>query len=122
MPITPEQFNAMLLRTQKSKLREGPPPDDAVEAEIPLHGEIMKWCKDHNAPYVHANPYKKSRVNPGVTDFVVGYKGRVFWIEVKTRDGKRSTDQLAFAMLLEMQGLKAHVVRSMSEFLELMKT
>jgi hypothetical protein len=123
MPITPEQFQEMLRRVEQNAGRLSDPivADDAVEEELPLHGEILQWCKEQYpmVPCVHARPDKRSGVTKGTPDFILAYRGKVFWIEVKDREGKRSTDQLAFAMLLEMQGLKAYVVRSKREFLEI---
>ena len=115
--ISQQDYMNMLLRLQQPKHRNPLPPEDAVEEELPLHGKIMKWCRDNRAAFTHSDPHRKSRTTPGTPDFIIGYKGKVFWIEVKDRDGKRSTDQLAFALLLEMNGLKADICRSWSEFL-----
>ena len=108
----------MLLRLQQPKHRL-PLPDDAVEEELPLHGKIMQWCRENRAAFTHSDPRRKSRTTPGTPDFIIGYKGKVFWIEVKDREGKRSTEQLTFALLLEMNGLKADICRSWSEFLSI---
>ncbi len=119
--ITPEDYRRMLLRLEGSKLREVSPCEDAVEKELPLHYDIIKWCKEQfpQAPYVHSRTDKKSRVGKGVVDFVIGYAGQVFWIECKDEGGKESTDQLIFALLLEKQGLKRYICRSFSEFMEI---
>lgn len=124
MPITPDQFQEMQRRLMpKTRF---PVPDDAVEEEIPLHHEIIKWCKDQfpRVPYVHSRTDKRSRTKKGTPDFIIGYRGKTYWIECKDRDGKRSTDQLTFTLLLELQGLKDvyGICRSFTEFLSIIST
>ncbi|MBU6231583.1 hypothetical protein KGP36_02850 [Patescibacteria group bacterium] len=117
MPITPEQFAAMQQRLAP-KTRQ-PIPQDAVEEEVGLHGEIMQWLKANNVPYIHARTDKKSRINPGAPDFCFPFKGKAFFIECKTKTSKRRPDQLAWALLAEMQGFAVKECRSFTEFLEI---
>lgn len=113
--ITHEQFAAMQARlAPKTRM---PPPDDATDDEIGLHGEIMRWLKDNGVPYIHARPDKKSRTNPGSPDFAFPYNAKVFFIECKTRTGKRSTGQIAWMLMSERQGSPVHLCQSFSEFL-----
>lgn len=117
MPITHLQFQEMQARLQP-KTRQ-PIPEDAVGEEGGLHGEIMQWLKANNVPYIHARNDKKSRINPGAPDFSFPLKGRMFFIECKTRTSKRRPDQLAWALLAEMQGFAVKECRSFTEFLEI---
>ena len=116
--ITNEQAQEMLSRLERNKTRGKPQaiPDDAVDDEIGLHGEIMRWLKTERVPYLHARTDKKSGIAKGAPDFVFPYRGKTFYIEVKTRTGKRSIDQLAWAMLAEHQGVIVRECRSMTEF------
>jgi hypothetical protein len=114
--ITPEQYLEMLARTTKSPLRDGIPAD-AFEEEIPLHDDIVKWCKDNRAAYIHARTDKRSTINKGAPDFMIFFQGRLIIVECKTRTGKRTTDQLAWAMLAEVNGFTVYECRSFSEFL-----
>lgn len=88
-----------------------------------LHEPIIKWCESQHPriPYVHSRTDKKSTTGKGVCDFLIAYQGKVYFIECKTRTGKLSPDQLAFALLLSFQGFKLHVIRSMKEFFEVVK-
>ena len=118
MPISHEQFLEMVRRVEGCSVRS-PVPADAVEEELPLHFEIMKWCKDNRAAYIHARPDKKSGINPGAPDFTILHHGKLFLVECKTRTGKRSIDQLAWALLAEMNGFIVRECRSFSEFLSI---
>ncbi len=114
MPITNEQYLEMVARLDGNPAREPVDmPPDAVDEEIrQLHYPIIHFCKS----YVHSNPCRSTTVGPGCPDFILSCNGKTFWIECKTKTGKLTPDQLAFKMLLEMQGVTMHVVRSMSEF------
>ena len=85
-----------------------------------LHEKIMRHC-DAQWPkwkYIHARTDQRSTVGIGVHDFTIYLPGgRVLNAECKTRDGKPTPEQLAWALQLEMLGHKVHVVRSMDEFL-----
>lgn len=107
----------MLLRTEQNAVRNIVVVPDAVEREIPLHGRIMQWLKLNNVPYIHARTDRKSGINPGAPDFAFPYRGKTFWLEIKSATGKRSRDQLAWALLAEQRGATVHVIRSWEEFL-----
>jgi len=86
-----------------------------------LHEKIMRHC-DAQWPkwkYIHARTDQRSTVGIGVHDFTIYLPGRVLNIECKTKEGKPTPEQLAWALQLEMLGHKVHVVRSMDEFLAL---
>lgn len=116
--ITPYQFQEMALRvTPKVKHTV---PEDATNNESELHSAIMEWIKkQHPLPaYTHARMDRKSRMTLGAPDFILLFRGRVLLIECKTKTGKRSSDQLAWALLAELNGFSVHEVRSFSQFLE----
>lgn len=126
MGFTEPQYREMLHRVQRNSGREPPQPEpellhvDAVDAELPLHAEFMKWCKAQfpQVPFCHTNPSKASRATPGAPDFFVCYKGRIVALELKDKDGKLSKDQQVWHKLSEMQGVKVYVCRSLSEILK----
>ncbi len=118
--ITPEHFQAMVTRLERNKLRAAPVPADAVEYEIEgLHEPIIKWCRDNRAAYIRARSDVASTISRGAPDFTILYKGKVLLVECKSRTGKLKPEQLGWKMLSEMNQFQVHVVRSMSEFLEL---
>ncbi len=59
----------------------------------------------------------------GVPDFVIfADAGRVFAIEAKTKRGKLTMEQLGWKMLLGRNGHRYAVVRSFSEFQDVVET
>lgn len=123
MGIPEEQYKAMLLRLEGNKRRNASPsPDDAVDLEIEgLHEPILAWCRQHQAAYIRARSDMASTIQKGAPDFTIFHKGRVFLVECKSKTGKLRPEQIGWAMLAEVNQFKVHVVRSMSEFLEIVK-
>lgn len=126
MPIRPDQYRDMVSRLERNKLRTGDispeVPGDAAEREIEeLHYPILKWCKDQGAAYIRARSDMASTIQKGAPDFTIFHNGRVFLIECKSKTGKLRPEQIGWAMLAERNLFKVHVVRSMSEFLEIVK-
>lgn len=118
---THADYLAMLSRCERNRLRDTPPPDDAVELESPLQDEIRRVCEGNRWPYHWSRMDKKTRTKKGLADFVIFRAGKVYAIECKTRTGKRTPEQLAYALLMEREGFTVHIVRSMSEFWEAME-
>lgn len=121
--ITPEQYREMQVRVGMVK----PEPVGGVKCGVPsgeeidhLHNPIIEWCRTNRVPYVHARPDKESTIGEGVCDFILPYQGKVFFVECKTREGKLSPAQLAFKVMLEMQGHELRVIRDMDAFYKLM--
>jgi len=126
MPISPEQYHDMVTRLEHNKLRTGDcvpsMPADAAEREIEeLHYPILAWCKDQGAAYIRARSDMASTIQRGAPDFTIFHNGRVFLIECKSRTGKLKPEQIGWAMLAEKNLFKVHVVRSMNEFLEIVR-
>jgi hypothetical protein len=58
----------------------------------------------------------------GEPDFqICADHGRTFLVEVKARKGKLTAEQLGLAIWAERLGHKIHLVRSVAEFLEVVK-
>lgn len=115
--ITPQQYHDMLTRLNKGQVRDGKPPDDAVDHESDLHDEITAECRRRGWGFIHSRMDKPSTVGVGVCDFAIFGGGQVFLLEAKTKTGKRTPAQLAFAALMRHNSFTVHVVRSMSEVL-----
>lgn len=93
-----------------------------VALEIPLHGEIKKDLDAKRWPYIHARTYKRSTNDKnGVADWIIFSPRGVIILEVKTRLGKLSQAQRDWFHMLELQGYKPKVVRSMEEYREAVK-
>jgi len=126
--MTQEQVRAheqrlLLARISRaSKTVAVAPIAPAAENEGDLHDEIMADLRALGWAYAHNRMDKKSTAGNGVTDFIIAASGgRTFWIECKSRSGKRTTEQLAFAAQLERFGHVAHLCKSIGEFREIVK-
>jgi len=119
--ISNSDYLAMLAKLDKNSLREPPAADDAVSEEIPLHYEIIKWCRAQypQVPYIHARTDKRSGIAKGACDFTIFWKGKALCLELKSRTGKLSPDQVVWKLLMERQGFPVVCVRSLTEFLAL---
>lgn len=87
-----------------------------------LHEQIIRWC-DNQWPkwkYIHARCDRKSTIDLGAPDFVIFCpNGRLLVIECKMPGKKRTPEQLAWALQLEMLGHACELVTTMEEFLAL---
>lgn len=99
-------------------------PADAPELESKLRQDIDKYCKAQWPQWgiIAARTDKRSTIAEGVHDLTVfANGGRVFTLELKSKTGKPSLEQVGWAKRMEMLGHKVHIIRSMSEFLEIVK-
>lgn len=69
----------------------------------------------------HAVKLKKEGVTAGVSDLIFCLRGNVYFIEVKTEKGKQSKDQKKFEEMILNEDLKYFVVRSLNEFIKLIR-
>ena len=129
-PFTQSDVDAHNARVARGKKKsDSAPSDDAVGAgeEGELHEEILKYLKREGIAYVHARMDVETTTNKGVPDFCIAAPGdaerhpRVLWAECKTKNGKLKPDQEIWKFLCERAGHQYHIVRSMREFMELMK-
>jgi hypothetical protein len=116
-------YNDVLAHEAKLKA-DKPAPDDAVTQESPLHRKIMDYCEEQwpKWKYIRARMDKRSTIAVGAQDITIfASRGRLFCIECKSKSGKLDPDQLIWRKEMEMVGHPVHLVRSFSEFLELVK-
>lgn len=97
-------------------------PSDAVEAELDLHDDIMSECKRRGFLVIHSRMDRPSTNQRGTPDFVILAPNRVWFIEAKSRKGKRTPAQIGFAMMAERLGHTCHEVRSLSQFLAILNS
>lgn len=101
----------------KSKV-VGQPVSEGEEAK--LHRQIWDECTRHGWLVFHGAMSKRTHRTKGEPDFIIcADKGRTIYVECKTKTGKLSPDQAAVGFHLESLGHEFHVVRSLSQFLEL---
>lgn len=115
MRFTPEQYREYQIRT--GQFKAGLATAAACSKEIEeLHYPIIRWLRDHRIPFAHNRTDMESTAGNGVPDFIFPYRGKVLFVECKTKTGKLSTEQLAWKMGAEQQGQCVHVIRTMDEF------
>ena len=108
----------MVMEARFSKSRtEQPEPKESQ-----IHAAVVKECKARGWIVFHGAMNHRSMRTIGEPDLtVMADNGRVFFVELKTRTGKLSPEQLGLTMLAERLGHKIHVVRSLVEFREIVK-
>lgn len=88
-------------------------------SEAALHDQIATEIKRRGWYYVRSRMDRRTTTQRGVPDFIIAAdEGRVFWIEAKTPKGKLRPEQIGAIKWLEICGHKAHVVRSIEDFLK----
>lgn len=134
MRYSQAEYNWLLAKEEQRKqkrLGNSAPPADAVEQEDKLHTEIIQECKRRGWIYLHGSMAHRTKRSPGEPDFVIlgsvqtqwvdgtgkSWEPRVWFIECKSKRGKRSMDQLAMAAHASKLGHTIHVIQSFSEFL-----
>lgn len=111
-------------QVRMAKNRPSPTRDDAPELESTLRTEIDKFCNEQWPKWlvVAARTDKKSTIPTGCHDCTIfASRGRVFCLELKSKTGKPTQEQLGWAVLMRNVGHTVHLIRSMSEFLEIVK-
>lgn len=121
--ITTAQYQAMLARTSAARgVAASPPAGGGCSVEADLHGDIAEYCRQHGWLAFHGRMDKPSGRTLGEPDFtILAPGGKVFFVEAKTRTGKRSHEQLAVAAMAAQLGHRVEVVRSMADFLGVVK-
>jgi len=86
-----------------------------------LHKPAVAWLRDNGMAHVYNRPDRKSTATPGAPDLVIVHPRGILLIEFKTKTGKLSEDQTTWHFLASRAGHKVHVIRSMAEFLTLVR-
>ena len=108
-----DEFNS---RT-KLKLSPDATKPAGVERECDLHGDIEDACRKRGWIFFTGSMAHKAMRTLGEPDYtIMADRGRVFFIEAKSRIGKLSREQQGLAMMAERLGHKIHVVRNITEF------
>ena len=90
--------------------------------EIELQNQIYNLLVQYGVKWIgYQNPRKKSQLPPGTPDFVFVWNGVPIAIEVKTKTGKLSPDQLKMIPMMAGDGWSCFVVRSLEEVFILME-
>lgn len=94
----------------------------SAQREADLHEEILEFCRARQWPVVHSRMDRPATCGVGTPDFVVALPGgATLWVEAKRAGGKPTVAQLAWLAALGRVGHVAGVVRSMPEFVALVR-
>ena len=66
-----------------------------------IHRAFPKWCVK------------------GVSDLILLYRGKTYFLEVKSLEGKQSEDQKKFQANVEANGCPYHIIRSSDDLIKL---
>ena len=93
------------------------PSGGAVGVEAELHEDIRKVCMARGWIPLHSRMDAATGRMRGEPDFIIlATFPTCYLVECKTRTGKLSPDQVAFAHWAQRLGWTVHVVRSMEDF------
>lgn len=106
------------------------------KSELQLHAKCYQWFHNTYPEYrgllfhvngkaknaIEGNKFRAMGVVPGVPDLLLIFKCSVIGLELKKSTGVLSKEQLNVHAKWEKQGIKVHVVRSFSEFQEIVKS
>lgn len=102
--------------------------EDKVQQEIVMWYRNTYCLKHHNprniifsVPNDSKNAVEQMRkiatgLYAGVSDLIMIHFGQVYFIELKTDTGKQSEKQKDFQLIVENQGFKYYLIRSLKEF------
>jgi hypothetical protein len=86
--------------------------------ESDLHAQIIEVCKAKGWIYFHGSMAHRTYRTKGECDFVIlANRGRVFFVEVKRKGGKLTTEQKGLAIWAEKLEHEIHLVHDLTEFL-----
>ncbi|MBW1678343.1 MAG: VRR-NUC domain-containing protein [Deltaproteobacteria bacterium] len=116
MRWTREQLEDYLTRRRQS-------PADDHEAdpgpESRLQAKCERWLRDRGYPYIHDR--SRGRNRPGIPDLICFLPaGRVVLIELKSKRGRLTPDQVKMRQALMYLGHEIYEVRSYKRFVEIM--
>lgn len=101
-------------RTNRNVQHDGPESD--------LHEKILEHCKSRGWICFHGSMAHRTKRTSGEPDFtILADRARVFFVEAKSKTGKRSMEQLGLSLWAEKLGHKIHLIRSMQDFGEAIK-
>lgn len=121
--MTESEYQQFVMRQNAKKLGDVPTEHEAYDGpESDLHDEIIDFCRSRGWIYLHGSMAERSHRTLGEPDFVIAAdNGRTFYIEVKNKNGKMSPEQLSMMAHLLKLGHTHATVRSMAEFMEVVK-
>lgn len=118
--ITPEQAQLMLMRLERSKKREMPPPGyEPCDDESDLQDKCISYCHSQGWWVMFSRMDLATTTPVGSPDLIIfADKGRVFIVEAKREKEKLRPAQVGVKCKLESLGHTVFVVHSVPEFMD----
>lgn len=120
MRWTPEQAAAHQAKFAPNT--DKPKPEGPSVPEKEIHRLILLECNRRGFLALHGSMAHRTFRTIGEPDITILMPaGRVLFVEAKTRSGRISEEQEAFARRAQLLGHTVHIVRSFEEFIQLLK-
>lgn len=123
---TPAQFDEYMVKRESTlhpvKNEPGPKQEADEGKESVLQGKIEKWAEEwgHPCESFRQNPRARRTLKPGWPDIrLILPRGRVLWIELKSKKGRLSEEQKLLRLQFLNHGHEIHEIRSYVAFLRL---
>lgn len=113
------QFDVDRINSRNSKKQSDcpNPPCDPVEKESDLHSAISSYCRSKGWLCWHGSMVHKAMRTVGEPDFtILADRGRVFFVECKSKTGKIRPEQQGMIEMAAMNGHSIKICRSMNDF------
>ena len=95
--------------------------EGSATSEASLHDQIFDLCRQRVWIALHGSMAERSHRTLGEPDFtILADRGRVLFVECKSRTGKLSPAQAALKLHAETLGHTIHLVRNYDDFLTLL--
>lgn len=118
MRFTQAQVDAYNSRRKPADLT----PIEALDLEADLHEQIFAECRRRRWIALHGAMSERTHRTLGEWDFTIVADGRrTFFVECKSKSGKVRPEQQALIHAARALGHQVHVVRSLAEFLDVVK-
>lgn len=102
------------------RMQRALPASPPVIDESDLHNQIIDYCNSKGWGYLHGSMAARTHRTLGEPDFVILANGsQLRIVECKSKTGKLSKDQQAFAAQARRNGHVVYVVHNMEEFTRL---
>lgn len=117
--MTPAQYEAY--RSRVPQVDDDVYPMEVIKPtlESALHDFILSFCRGSQWIALHGSMAQATSRTLGEPDFtILADKGRVFFIECKSKDGKLTREQDGMRHWMTRLGHAYHIVRTQKEFLQ----
>jgi hypothetical protein len=78
----------------------------------------LKFCKDQKTRFAFIGHHKNMGYIKGQPDLVVCKGGKIYFVELKTKDGRQSPEQKAFQNLAEIEGIPYLIWRNLQDCID----